>query len=125
MGFTLYLAIVLSLIAAVVSLLAASQVRFYERRARKRRDELLAAIGALRKEIARVEPPRLRPMTVKAGSEVIELDPELVARIEALAQDVRAGKVGSAFLQEIIKAGFAAAELDRRRENSNDPERKP
>jgi Tfp pilus assembly major pilin PilA len=115
LGFSLYLTIILSLIAAVASVLAAAKVRFYERRDAKRRDEVLTAIGELRKEIEPLrleEPAKPRPLSVKMGAEIVELDPEIVARLEALAREVRAGRVGAAFLQQIIHAGFVAAEME-------------
>jgi hypothetical protein len=46
------------------------------------------------------------PMAVRVGAEVIELDAETVARIEALQEDVNAGRVDGSLLQRVIDAGL-------------------
>jgi hypothetical protein len=50
----------------------------------------------------RIEPP----LAVRIGTEVLELDAETVARIDALAEDLNAGRFDRALLQRVIEAGF-------------------
>ncbi len=50
-----------------------------------------------------------RSLTVQMGGEVVELDADTVARIEALQGDVNAGRLDGALLQRVIEAGFDVA----------------
>lgn len=50
------------------------------------------------------------PLAVKVGAEIIELDAEIVARIEALREDVNAGETAGDLLQRLIEADFTRAE---------------
>jgi hypothetical protein len=50
------------------------------------------------------------PLAVKLGAEIVELDAETIARIEALAGDVNAGRMAGDLLQRVIDAGLANAE---------------
>jgi len=56
-----------------------------------------------------VETPN--PLAVKVGTEVVELDAETIARIEALKEDVNAGRTDGHLLQLLIEAGLDKAEL--------------
>jgi len=55
-----------------------------------------------------IETPR--PLAVKLGTEVIELDPETIARIEAVQEAVAAGRDEGHLLQLLIEAGLDNAE---------------
>jgi hypothetical protein len=55
-----------------------------------------------------VETPQ--PLAVKVGAEVVELDAETIARIEALKEDVNAGRTDGHLLQLLIEAGLDKAE---------------
>jgi hypothetical protein len=57
-----------------------------------------------RREALRVE--IVQPLVVKVGDEVVELDAETVARIEALTEDVTAGRIDSTMLRRLIDAGL-------------------
>ena len=50
-----------------------------------------------------------RSLAVQVGGEVVELDADTVARIEALQGDVKAGRLDGAVLQRVIEAGFEVA----------------
>lgn len=50
------------------------------------------------------------PLAVKVGTEVVELDAETIARIEALKEDVNAGRTDGRLLQRVIEAGLDKAE---------------
>jgi hypothetical protein len=43
---------------------------------------------------------------VRIGTEVLELDAETVARIDALTEDLNAGRFDRALFQRVIEAGF-------------------
>lgn len=64
---------------------------------------------AQRAELQRREAPAVKivqPLVVKVGDEVVELDAETVARIEALTEDVTAGRIDSTMLRRMIDAGL-------------------
>lgn len=50
-----------------------------------------------------------RPLAVQVGREVVELDADTVARLEALQSDINAGRLDGALLQRVIEAGFDVA----------------
>ena len=50
------------------------------------------------------------PLAVKVGTEVVELDADTIARIEALKEDVQAGRTDGHLLQLLIEAGLHKAE---------------
>lgn len=50
-----------------------------------------------------------RSLAVQMGGEVVELDADTVARIEALQDDVNAGRLDGGLLQRVIEAGFEVA----------------
>ena len=51
-----------------------------------------------------------QPLAVKVGTEVVELDAETIARIDALKEDVNAGRKDGRLLQLVIEAGLDKAE---------------
>lgn len=51
-----------------------------------------------------------QPLAVKLGAEIVELDAETLARIEALTEDVNAGRIAGDLLQRAISAGLDKAE---------------
>ncbi len=50
-----------------------------------------------------------RPLAAQIGADVVELDEETVARIEALQDDVNAGRLDGSMLQRVIEAGLDVA----------------
>jgi hypothetical protein len=69
--------------------------------------ELGSMTEAQRRQALTVEMVRPElPMAARVGAEVIELDAETVARIEALQEDVNAGRVDGSLLQRVIDAGL-------------------
>lgn len=65
--------------------------------------------GAQRAAPQRREALRVKieqPLVVKVGDEVVELDADTVARIEALTEDVTAGRIDSTMLRRLIDAGL-------------------
>jgi hypothetical protein len=54
------------------------------------------------------EPPQ--PLAVNVGTEIVELDAETIARIEALKEDVNAGRTDGRLVQLLLEAGLAKAE---------------
>jgi hypothetical protein len=63
-------------------------------------------------EVERVRPTveTPPPLAVKVGTEVVELDAETIARIDALREDVNAGRTDGRLLQLLIDAGLDKAE---------------
>jgi hypothetical protein len=57
-----------------------------------------------------VEVTPSRPLAVKVGAEVVELDAGTVARIEALQEDAKAGRLDGSLLLRVIDAGLSEAE---------------
>lgn len=55
-----------------------------------------------------IESPQ--PLAVKLGADVVELDAETIARIEALQEDVNVGRIDGRLLQRVIDAGLEQAE---------------
>lgn len=51
-----------------------------------------------------------RSLAVRMGSEVVELDADIVARIDALTEDVHARRIEAPTLERLIQAGFAKVE---------------
>lgn len=51
-----------------------------------------------------------RPLAVQMGTEVVELDADIVARIEALTEDVNAKRVEDPTLARLIQAGLNKVE---------------
>lgn len=120
--------ILYALSVAVFVVLFATLV-FLVLRARSKNDkslrELHDAVDLLRGELERASPlrahlpalqrreaPRVKieqPLVVKVGDEVIELDADTVARIEALTEDVTAGRIDSTMLRRLIDAGLHKA----------------
>lgn len=54
------------------------------------------------------EPPQL--LAVNIGTEIVELDAETIARIDALKENVNAGRTNGRLVQLLIEAGLAKAE---------------
>ncbi len=65
-----------------------------------------------RRQSLPVETPS--PLAVKLGTEVVELDAETIARIEALKEDVNAGRTDGHLLQRVIEAGLDKTEQGNR-----------
>jgi len=61
----------------------------------------------------RAEPPPVatsRPIAVHVGAEVVELDADIVARIEALTEDFNEERVERSMLERLIQAGLQKVE---------------
>lgn len=63
------------------------------------------------------------PLAVKLGNEVVELDAETIARIDALKEDVNAGRADGHLLQRVIEAGLDKTEQGNR--DSGEMQREP
>jgi hypothetical protein len=59
--------------------------------------------------IAMARPEVQRQLAVQIGAEIVALDAETVARIEALREDVNAGRLDGSTLQRVIEAGLGVA----------------
>jgi hypothetical protein len=79
---------------------------------------------ALTVEMVRPTVETPRPLAVKLGTEVVELDAETIARIEALKEDVNAERTDGRLLQRVIEAGLDQTEQGDRvsREVQREPE---
>ena len=51
-----------------------------------------------------------RLLAVQVGAEVVELDADIVARIEALTEDVNAKRLEGSMLEQVIQAGLQKVE---------------
>ena len=141
--------ITLSLITLAIAVLSFVWLRSSAREGRetKRLVETLSALfrgmhgaplevmrpGGVPHDDAQIPPPAETrpPLAVKLGAEVVELDAETVARIDALQEDVNVGLVDGRLLQLLIDAGLEKAERGDRisgevqREPAEDDEDEP
>jgi hypothetical protein len=93
-------------------------LRAMDAQAEARQERLLDALARLSSTTPAhvATPPMLhgepkrepRPLAVKLGAEVVELDPEIVARIEALTGQIQGGAPG--VLEAALARGIATAE---------------
>jgi len=59
--------------------------------------------------VAMALPVVQRQLAVQLGADVVELNAETVARIEALRDDVNAGRLDGSRLHQVIEAGLGVA----------------
>jgi hypothetical protein len=113
-------------------------LRALDAQAEARQERLLEALTRLSTAPSHVDnPPVLRsepkrdrqptseprPLAVRLGAEVVELDPEIVARIEALTGTVQGGAPG--VLEAAIALGIATAEGGGDRDSAVSPIERP